>query len=524
MCKDLMNQLQHLQRVVNHFTTEQIANNRLQLKALIFIEILHVFSAKVKKAIREEISDGKFCIMVDEARDESMKEQMAVVFRYVNAEGFVKERIYSLLSQHCLDIQNIRRQRYDGASNMRGMWNGLQALILNDCPYAYYIHLKASKQVVPISGFFLTLLFLIKIVSASCKRNEQLKVVNANDIARLINHEELETGSGLNQISTLQRPVETRWSSHFRLVSSLLRMFTPTLEVLQNIIDDAILGEHWAEAESAYESLTSFEFVFILHLEKETMDITDKLCQALQSQSQDILNAVHLVSSTKALIQKFRDDGWDGLLTTLISFCEKHSIDVPYMNARYHHYRVNIFYATIDSQLQEINHRFNEDTMELLRLSSALEPRKALKSFRSRDLCLLVKNFYPQDFTDYEKQVLEKELYHFEYNVVQDPEFKKLKSLSELCQWLVRTRNSEHYKLVYRMVRLVLTLLVSTTTTERAFSAKKVVKTNFRNKMENDLLMDSLMLYIEKDITSTFSLDSIVDDFEDLKERRVLFS
>ena len=76
----------------------------------------------MKKAIREEIGDAKFCIMVDE----SMKEQMAVVFRYVNAEGFVKERffglihvvdtaaltlkkgIYSLLSQHYLDIQNIQ--------------------------------------------------------------------------------------------------------------------------------------------------------------------------------------------------------------------------------------------------------------------------------------------------------------------------------------------------------------------------------------------------------------------------------
>ena len=73
------------------------------------------------------------------------------------------------------------------------------------------------------------------------------------------------------------------------------------------------------------------------------------------------------------------------------------------------------------------------------------------------------------------------------------------------------------------MVRLMLTLPVSTATTERAFSAMKVVKTNLRNKMGNDFLTDSLMLYIEKDIISTFSLDSIVDDFEDLKERRVPF-
>ena len=111
----------------------------------------------------------------------------------------------------------------------------------------------------------------------------------------------------------------------------------------------------------------------------------------MQSQSQDILNAMHLLSSTKALIQKFRDDGWDGLLTTVISFCEKHCIDVLDMNACYvvrrgrastnqdnitieYHYQINIFYAAIDSQLQELNHRFNEDAMELLRLSSALEP------------------------------------------------------------------------------------------------------------------------------------------------------
>ena len=126
--------------------------------------------------------------------------------------------------------------------------------------------------------------------------------------------------------------------------------------------------------------------------------------------------------------------------------------------------------------------------MELLRLSSTLEPRKTLKSFRSSDLCLLVKNFYPQDFTDYDKQVLEKELYHFEHNVVHDPEFKKLKSLSELCQWLVRIGNSEHYKLVYRMMRLVLTLPVSITTTTERFLAMKIVKTDIRNKMKNDFL------------------------------------
>jgi hypothetical protein len=52
-------------------------------------EILHIFSTKVKKAIRDEIGDVKFCIIVDEARDESIKEQMAIVLRFVDKNGFV---------------------------------------------------------------------------------------------------------------------------------------------------------------------------------------------------------------------------------------------------------------------------------------------------------------------------------------------------------------------------------------------------------------------------------------------------
>ncbi|KAL4639681.1 hypothetical protein ACB092_03G235900 [Castanea dentata] len=547
-CQDLMNQSQHIDRVVGNFTSEQIVNNRVRLKASIDVvrhlalqaiafrgrdesststnrgnflttldlmvsynnnvveimakapknatytspqiqkEILHVISTRVKKAIREEIGDAKFCILVDEARDESMKEQMAVVLRFVDTTGFVRERfygivhvvdtaavtlkkeIYYLLSNQCLDIQNIRGQGYDGASNMR----------------------------------------------------------------------DLETGKGLNQMVTLQRPGDTRWGSHYKSVSNLIKLFSPTCEVLLKIMDEGNSSQK-VEAESAYEVLISFEFIFILHFVNETMGITDKLCQALQNQSQDILNAMHLVSSTKKLIQQFRDEKWDDLLATVISFCKKRGIDVPDMNARYvarfgrsrhqqedfkneHYYKVDIFNAGIDSQLQELNHRFSDHAMELLTLSSALDPREAYESFRVSDICSLVDKFYPIDFTDDEKNDLKKELDLYKYDVVQHSGFKNLKNISELCQWMVRTRKSEIYPLICRVVKLVLTLPVSTATTERAFSAMNVIKTDLRNKMEDEFLLDAMMLFIERDIAATISTDSIIDDFEDLKRRRVPFS
>jgi len=62
------------------------------------------------------------------------------------------------------------------------------------------------------------------------------------------------------------------------------------------------------DVEAAYNQMISFEFVFILHLMREIIGgMIDDLCQALQHQWQDILNVMHLVSTTKILIQNFKD-------------------------------------------------------------------------------------------------------------------------------------------------------------------------------------------------------------------------
>ncbi|XP_059451085.1 uncharacterized protein LOC132181870 [Corylus avellana] len=413
---DLKNQSQHIQNVFKKFTSEQIANNQLQLKASIdvvrvlafqgvafrgrdesvgsknrgnFLEIsdltvsynkeiaeviakapknasytspkiqkemLHVFSTKVKKAIRDEIGNAKFCIIVDKACDESMKEQMAIVLRFVDKNGFVRERffglvqvsdtvalilkkcIYFVLSKHGLDIQNIRGLGYDGASNMR-----------------------------------------------------ELRVGQAAKNAYMIEIDEIEIEKGLNQIRTLQWARDTRWSSHLRSVSNLIKIFSLVCEVIVKLIDMRTTSSQRAEADSIHQS-----------------------------------------------------------------FCNKCNIDVSDMNARYVERR--------DSQLQELNRRFSEDAVKLLILGSALDPRVARESFRIDDICQL-----------------------FNMQVSKD------------CQIFLNYAN------------------------EWAFSAMNIVKIRLRNKIEDEFLTDSLMLYIEREIAATFSTDSIIDDLRDMKKRKVPF-
>ena len=118
---------------------------------------------------------------------------------------------------------------------MCGEWKGLQALVLNDCPYAYYAHcfahrlqlalVAASREVIPIHEFFLNLNFIITTVDSSCKCNDELRAAQATKIARMLAIDELETGIGANQIGTLKWAGDSRWGSHFNSICSLMRMF-----------------------------------------------------------------------------------------------------------------------------------------------------------------------------------------------------------------------------------------------------------------------------------------------------------
>jgi hypothetical protein len=269
------------------------------------------------------------------------------------------------------------------------------------------------------------------------------------------------------------------------------------------------------------------------------MEITDVLCKALQQKSQDIVNAMHLVSTTKSLLQQLRDDGWKPLLENVITFCNSNAIEVPDMNSKYfkaqgkprhtkddtfvskeHHYRYDIFTAALDFQVQELNHRFCEQTMELLVLSSALSPKDAFKSFKIDDICNLVENYYPKDFSGQEKVHLRIQLKHYELDVLKHSEFQDISTISELCRTLSFTGKSTIYHLVDRVIRLVLTLPISTASTERAFSAMKLVKTRLRNKMEDSFLADTLTIYVEKDIAKTITTEEILEVFYQTQGRR----
>ncbi|KDO42402.1 hypothetical protein CISIN_1g039769mg [Citrus sinensis] len=396
----------------------------IKLLATMNEEINKVVLENAPKNAHYEVGDAKFCIIVDEALDESHKEQIAIILRYVDYDSFIrkcldfKNEIYNVLARYNLLVENLRGQGYDGASNMAGEWKGLQSLFLNDCPYVYYLHCFAHRLQLVLVAISKKvheawLFFFFKVASASFNRYSELKSAREKEIIDLIALEELETGTGTNQVRTLQRAGDTRWSSHFTSV------------ILEKMINDGSSRNMLGEAKGTHREMKSFEFVFILLLLNKVLGISDILCQALQRKSLDILNALNYVSSTKRLLQEFRDSGWDDFIRSVVSFCEKYDIIMLDMSDCY------------------------------------------------------------------------------------------MEGTKSSCQ---RKDYSQHYLLIDRLIHLVLTLPVSTATTERAFSATKLIKTSLRSKMENEFFfLDCMVIYVKREITDTVDSDSVIDDFYNSK-------
>ena len=295
--------------------------------------IYNVFCASVQvivNSIIEEIGGDVFCLLVDESADVSDKEQMAVVLRYVDKCGVLKERLIGvvrvskttsaclksniddLFAKYKLSWKQVRGQGYDGASNMRGEFNGLRALIMRENSSAYYVHCFAhqlqlvivavAKKNDDIDDFFDMISLLLNVAGASCKRKDMIRQSQQERVKKAIGSGQICTGTGLNQEQSLQRPGDTRWCSHYKTLKSLNSLFPSIIEVLQYVEKDGPNDKKRRQARGLLDYLKDFDFVFHLHLMLIILGHANSLSLYLQRKDQDILEAMSEVKLTK---QKF---------------------------------------------------------------------------------------------------------------------------------------------------------------------------------------------------------------------------
>ncbi|XP_025703831.1 uncharacterized protein [Arachis hypogaea] len=474
-------------------------------------DIVGAAAREMTKVIVDDLGDELFAVLVDEARDISIKEQMSVCLRYVNKEGQVGEHflglvhvsntnalslklaLESLLETYNLSLSRVRGQGYDGASNMQGEFNGLKTLILKENSYAFYVHCFAhqlqlalvtvAKKQVEIALLFNLLTNLCNVVGASCKRRDMLRDSQMTKTIEALKSGEISSGRGLNQETALKRAGDTRWGSHYGTILRLISLFPFVVNVLEYVEEDGNNSEQRAEAYHLLNVIQSFEFIFNLHLMKNILGVTNELSQELQRNDQDIVNAMALVKVSKQRLQNIRDDGWSLLLDKVSLFCDKHDITVLIMD--------DIFVSQGRS--------------------------------RRKEKFIQLAQFYPLEFSSTQLLALDSQLENFILDVRSDDQFSDLNGIGALSQKLVETQKNIVYPLVFLLLKLALVLPVATASVERTFSAMNIIKSRLRNRMGDEFLNDCLVTYKERETFDCIDNEKIIQSFQNMKPRRMEF-
>ena len=152
---------------------------------------------------------------------------------------------------------------------------------------SYYVHCFAHKlqlDVVAvvrkhtgIGNFFDMISVLLNVVGASSKRKDMIRDINQEHVRKALGCGQLKTGTGLNQELSLQRPGDTRWSSHYKTLKSLVDLFPTIIKVLEYVEKEDRDDKNRRQAFGLLVYFQSFDFVFYLHLMLTVLTITNSL-------------------------------------------------------------------------------------------------------------------------------------------------------------------------------------------------------------------------------------------------------
>ncbi|XP_030749949.1 zinc finger MYM-type protein 1-like [Sitophilus oryzae] len=327
-----------------------------------------------------------------------------------SAEDMVKQLLL-FFENNNLSFERLRAQGYDGAANMSGVYNGLQAKILEKQPNALYVHCAAHN--------------LNLVINDSVKISRELQ--NFYDFveslyaffAHSIKRWAVLTEMFESKKHTLKRLCPTRWSSRYDSLHSLRFHYREILQVLTKLTLTSSKATEQNEALGLKKKLENFETVVLIVMEHKILSITKLVSNALQSKNQDIQRASKLLETAKKDIAEMRNSfeevineaadlarGWginpsfkEHRIRKVKKQLDELSCDERLFNAK-ENFRVSVFNITLDVIISQLENRFKG-------LNSVVERFKVifpsvLRDHSDADLVLLSENlisFYSNDLS-----------------------------------------------------------------------------------------------------------------------------
>ena len=504
-------------------------------------EIISICGEEIRRQIVEACNASPcYSFIADEATDSATLEQISLCVRFYNLQekevqedflGFVQarrttgealaERFLDSQREIGLDLEKMKGQGYDGASNMSGCHRGVQARIRQVIPGAVYVHCRAHSLNLAVvhackdplvRNMFDTVQQIAFAFSYSAKRllafNEELE---ANDA----------TAQEMGRRVKLQNLCETRWASRANSLYTFKTAFPVVVDSLQVLENE---GDTKARAYRC--SILKFDFIISLIVVEHIMQSLIPLTKMLQLKSCDLVEAAR---ESKVLIEQLRAERNDG---TVFEALYAAAVELAQASGV-----APTKPRTVGRQQNRENHP--ADTIPdywrralylpfMDHLSTQLEDR--LLSGQARFLAQYLIPSQLENLDDATIQRLYDE-YHADFNILHDDflcEIRRWKtrwSLEELqdrpteLTETLRSTNAELYPSVYKALVILATMPVSTATAERSFSIMRRLKNYLRSTMTTERLSGLALLHCYR--TRQINVERVIDIFAGKKKRKL---
>ena len=171
-----------------------------------------------------------------------------------------------------------------------------------------------------------------------------------------------------------------------------------------------------------------------------------------------------------------------------------------------HSYFRQIYYEGLDLIINCIQHRFQQDGYMVYRRLQDVLLNAARHSNYSADF-EFVTSFYGTDF-DCQRLKTQLELYTTMFEETENV------TLQDIISHIRNLSSSQKILLseVCTLTKLLLVMPATNATSERSFSALRLVKTYLRSTMNQDRLNHLMLLYVHKHLTDNLDLTNIAND------------
>ena len=537
----------------------QYIDNGNYLSHDVINEMITLMSNKILRELLAEIREAEiFSLIADEATDVCNKEQLCITIRWVNQSFEIYETPVELINvpktdsdtltmliKDCLirlglPIGQCRGQTYDGAANMSGHIHGVAANLQQLESTAIYVHCLAHctnlclKTVGRLSECVHDVLELVmglsQLILYSPKRSSLFETLRS----------QVSPGA-----PTLKPLCPTRWTVRTRAIGAILSNYELLMDALEMIQKGK--DEYAMKANGYLNSMQSFRTFFGLKLSYLIFSATEQLSLSLQGKDTTIQEAIQAGTLAKHFLERQRTDtAFDSFYSLVLTECKNLTTDPALPRQRRPPKRIDsgthghvfsdpksyfrkFYLDALDIIISELNVRFNQHRglpiaakLEKVLLEAANHGMSGLTEGLPKELDMYSKDLDSQHLL-VQLQMLPDLIrtYNESHSYTAVRSVTSLRTLCEIMNTVTVSRSM--FDQVSKLLKIVLTVPVTSSTAERSFSTLRRLKTYIRSTMAQKRLNNLMLLHIHKGKTDSLDVLTIAKDFIEKNERRLAF-